>query len=535
MKPTNGSPAKPWHARPAGRPIALGLAAIILVVPAGLFWDSLVNYRLHSDDFAYVAASRNFPRACSNLFVPHNTHIVPAWRLLTWCMSAAAGSLANLQPVLAIASYSILVVVMILMGRIARRETQSTATGLLAMVAVGVTSLEKTSATWYSAGQTLWAGLGVLMMLLSLQGWRKSGGAWRLVAAAFWAWFAGAMWTIGHIAGPAGAVYLWFDGRPQSRRAAVVPLAATVVSILLALGLGAKKMDATVSFHGRTAKEAFSVVTGTSYTLQAIPENLILGNLGLTSETHAVQGLVLCLALLAGWAWTMRTSRSPSPLEAAGAVIVAGAYVVEWSFRAYMPFRYLRGIVPWYDTIPHLGAVLFVVGLWGRIRHLKEREPLSWGELLGIVGVVCALIAVHQPRITAWIIRDMPEMRPEEKELYLIEPLQRFRGVILASEFAHWQKLHLARLDRAEPVAKRLGIGRGLIRQAFGRVLAPEIPKEYDAADMLDLPEKGREHDPAVARSALARYFTMEPEPFLPLPARPAPKVAGGAKPVGPP
>ena len=67
--------------------------------------DPIAIYRLYSDDFAYVAASRTFPRTLSNLFVPHNTHIVPAWRLLTWALSAIAGRLANLQLVLAAASY----------------------------------------------------------------------------------------------------------------------------------------------------------------------------------------------------------------------------------------------------------------------------------------------------------------------------------------------------------------------------------------------------------------------------------------------
>ena len=37
-----------------------------------------------------------------------------------------------------------------------------------------------------------------------------------------------------------------------------------------------------------------------------------------------------------------------------------------WSFRGYMAFWTLRGVVLWYDTVPHLGAVLFVSGWWAR-------------------------------------------------------------------------------------------------------------------------------------------------------------------------
>src|SRR4051812_34010640 len=87
--------------RPLGR---LGLALLVSLIVAGpwvLFFapislpgrahiarDPAAIYRLYSDDFAYVAASRTLPSTVANLFVPHNTHIVPAWRLLTWALVA---------------------------------------------------------------------------------------------------------------------------------------------------------------------------------------------------------------------------------------------------------------------------------------------------------------------------------------------------------------------------------------------------------------------------------------------------------------
>ncbi len=39
---------------------------------------------------------------------------------------------------------------------------------------------------------------------------------------------AGWFWTVGHMAGPAAVVYLWFDGRRRCKEAASVPLAATI-------------------------------------------------------------------------------------------------------------------------------------------------------------------------------------------------------------------------------------------------------------------------------------------------------------------
>src|SRR5277367_2412718 len=142
--------------RPVGRP---GLAVVILAIataPAVLFFDPatyqpmrrghivrepLSLYKLFSDDVAYVASSRNWQRTVSNLFVPHNTHIVPAWRIVTWAVVAGSGNLERLPAVLAIASYSILVAVMLLTGRLVARETGRTMLGLGSMVLVGTTSL----------------------------------------------------------------------------------------------------------------------------------------------------------------------------------------------------------------------------------------------------------------------------------------------------------------------------------------------------------------------------------------------------------
>ena len=112
------------------------LVALIATGPWLLFFDPIscpgrghiprdptAIYRLYSDDFAYVAASRTLPHTMANLFVPHNTHIIPAWRVLTWFLVAWSGTLVKLPEVLAEAAYAILVAVMLLTGRLVARET----------------------------------------------------------------------------------------------------------------------------------------------------------------------------------------------------------------------------------------------------------------------------------------------------------------------------------------------------------------------------------------------------------------------------
>src|ERR1017187_8404762 len=178
-----------WLSRPLGIASTVVLLIAVCSAPAWLFFDPLsyiprdpiATYRMQSDDFAYCSASRNWTRTVEGLFIPHNTHIVPAWRLVTWGMVACAGRLSRLPEVLATASDGILVAGMLLTGRLVARESGRSGLGLAAMAAVGTSSLMFSAAIRYSAGQPLWAGFGILATLWYLQGWRRSGGWLRLL------------------------------------------------------------------------------------------------------------------------------------------------------------------------------------------------------------------------------------------------------------------------------------------------------------------------------------------------------------------
>ena len=77
--------------------------------PAHIPRDPAAIYRLYSDDFAYVSASRTLPRTIANCSCRTTRTSCPAWRLLTWALVAWGGSLENLPAVLAEAAYGILV------------------------------------------------------------------------------------------------------------------------------------------------------------------------------------------------------------------------------------------------------------------------------------------------------------------------------------------------------------------------------------------------------------------------------------------
>lgn len=348
------------------------------------------------------------------------------------------------------------------------------------------------------------------------------------------------------------------------------PWCATAVTVALMLLL-APPMDSRVSFHGRTVREAFHPVRGAVITAQAIPENLVLANLGLDAPTTPIQGLVLTLCLILLWASrrlrpqtaavpparAATDSASPdvapqdvagrrwfwpsftfNPLECAGAATVVGCYLLEWTFRGYFEYHYLRTltpytIVPWYDVIPQIGAVLFAMGWWSGPHRPNGSIPRAgYGRLtppsrsaaLGLALLTLGLVSLNRPRVDALIRGTCPPLVGSENEQFRIERLQTMRANALLLLRVNWQRRYLRRLDQAERVARRLGIGQDGIRAAFGNIIIPgstgritPVQRElYDVAAILDLPAQGRLTDPAAIRAVLERYLLLEPEPRPP-------------------
>ena len=462
--------------RPVG-PAGLVVVTILLATaPAILFFDPadyrprrghvarapLDIYILYSDDIAYVSASRTFSSTLANLFVPHNAHVVPAWRLVTWVLVASAGSLARLPDVLAVASYSILVAVMLLAGRLVARETGKAALGYVAMVLAGTTSLMLVPATWYSAGQPLWAGFGVLAVLWFAQSYRRSRRWQALALAAIATPLSGWLWAAGHVAGPVAAVYLWVDSRRRCRLAATGLLAVTALTVALTLAIGGSQINNAISFHGRSPRQAADPTQGLLHTAQAITENLALGNLGLTVYTTATQGALLTACILLVWSsrWWLRLVQNARaadfvrlrPLECAGAALVLSSYLIEWTFRGYMDYQYLRTknlrfIVPWYDAIPQIGLVLLLAGWWSATRSNSARldkthdsMPLTWLGTLGLGVLVTAMIVLNRPKVDLLVRETVPALSPSELKALPISRLQTMRANVLLLNQAESQR-----------------------------------------------------------------------------------------------
>ena len=254
------------------------------------------------------------------------------------------------------------------------------------MVGGGDDSVMASPTCWYSAGQTLWAGFGILATLWYAQCWRRSRLNARAPTGRGLGQLAGWFWTIGHLAGPVAAVYLWLTAGDDAGWPPRCPMAATVLGVARGAALGGGKIDSTVSFHGREhAAQAAGPLAGFVHTAQAIPENLILANLGLKAQTTAAPGeLVISLDFGRSWAASQRAAgRGIASVQSAGMHRVWPWFSEPtWSSGrcgAIFRFRSLRTInlgmiVPWYDVVPQIGAVLFVAG-W--CRPGPRGEPAS--------------------------------------------------------------------------------------------------------------------------------------------------------------
>jgi hypothetical protein len=499
--------------RRAPKSLLLILAAILLTLPAWIMGDALEAFWLKLDDFVYIAEARTMSVTLENLFTPHNAHVVPLFRLLTHSLLRLSGGLSSLPGALGLASYSALAMAQLGVGLLVARETRSPARGLVAMAILGLSTVIEPPVIWYSAGQSLWAGVTALAALLAAQSFRSSGGARSLILATSLAIAAPAVWSGGYVAGPAAAVYLLSDGRPRCRKAAVVLLVAALAYAGIAVAIAGPQMFAVQDIHHRSIGLPERFARGAIHTSQAIPEILVLANLGIDATTTPVQGLVLTLGLAAAW-FALKRGAQPSPLEAAGATVVILGFGMAYSFRATFGFDSLRGL-GWYQTIPQIGAVLFITGWPPRA---GDRPPVdaTMREVAEVVSLAIALTLLHLPRAQRVFLAELPPLSEHERSKYPLPSLQRLRGRYLAEERASRQRRFLRRIDRASQLAVEVGVSGDAVRRALGRRIGPGMPEklaEFDAASLLTPPPVQRaDLDPSRLRVLFDEAMTIEPD-----------------------
>src|SRR5262249_53362683 len=156
----------------------------------------------------------------------------------------------------------------------------------------------------------------------------------------------------------------------------------------------------------------------------------------------------------------------PNALEATGFTLVIISFLMVYTFRGDLHFDFLRAY-GWYDAIPQVGAVLFVAGWWTALRTpLRPKRPLTSRGLVSVAGLAVVLLVLNVPRADR-IFVGWAGLSGRESG--------RHEALAVASRRAEHQRSFLARLDRAEQIAAREGIGRRAIRAVFGRVIGPGV------------------------------------------------------------
>ncbi|MFO0908844.1 MAG: hypothetical protein U0794_10880 [Isosphaeraceae bacterium] len=379
---------KLWVGQPAPWIWFLDITALLLVAPLILWLDPFDGYRpgseglddlgsrlaalarpfatnrLQLDDFEYVAESRTPAALSRSAFTPHNTHLVPLFRVWTYLWVRAAGSLAELPEAFGVAGYLTYVVTMLLLGHVIAWESGRTAHGFAFMALFGVSALLEPTVRWFAASQALLAGTVVLASLAAWQRWR-AGGSWVWLLLGTLATMAAPLvWSGGYVAGPAGLVYLLASGQSRDRRVAWVPLAGSLAVAVAAALVAGSTIAAPANFHDRTLREAINPIQGAISTAQGCVEILALHNLGLEAlATTAGQGSCSACSV---WPRGLRGAAAPAranPLEAAGATVLHSRFRPDQRGGGATSRSIASATLSWYQAIPQLGAVLFLAGM----------------------------------------------------------------------------------------------------------------------------------------------------------------------------
>jgi hypothetical protein len=509
------APLKPtWWREPAGVWALAALTVLILAAARWLMDDEIRTYALGDDDFTYIAHSRDWPTTRGNLLTPNATHIVPIFRLWTWALVEASGELRGMPWVFGVATYLALAVTAGAVGLLVTLETGQTALGLAAVTVLGVSSVILPTAIWYAAGQALWAGAWIVLTILMARAWSLKGGGWRLGLTALTALAAPAIWSGGLLAGPAALAYLWVKKSSGGRGALLVLAGTSALAFLVILVLTLGMIKQTPLIWEQHAKLWPRPIQGALHVAQAIVETLVFGNLGLDAVTTPFQAVVFVLGLAGLWSWSRSGPGRINPLEAAGATIVVGSYLLVYLLRGNLPFSSLRPVV-WYHAIPQVGAVLFAAGWWAGLRPANP-GPLTRRGVLAVSALVVTTALIQAPRVERYLIANAPAMMPGEARTLLGPEIQRTRALYLNIERREQQARALARLDKVRSLALRQNIGRQALHDVFGRLKIPGLKANEgvpDAFDLLSLPLDYRSAPVDGLRLHATFDYLLRPEP----------------------
>jgi hypothetical protein len=430
--------------------------AAISAASLALYARWVVRPYLAVDDFQILARSWTWQRTWDGLWVPANEHAMPAGRLTTWGLVLLAGRaaavpyLAALQGPLAVLAGTLLLYLFV------RRELGHPLYALVAAALFGVSTVYEQAVYWFSASFSVLTLDTLLLALLAAQAWRRSRRPAFLALCVLGAALAPTWFASGILAGPLCALYLLPPGdepggkrlpaRLRSALVALVPLLGSALFLAVSLPRTAEHIMHLPHYGEKTALGSFHPLRGLQFTFWSVVENLLLGQLGVSS-VNVPFGMAVAvwplLIVLGAWWWRGAPAGRRQMLLGLG-LIFAG-YLLVYSARADWGYEGWMNTPLWsrYHLLPQLGLALFLSGGLPRGAGLLKPRPdalLTREQLAALLALVAALAAVQFPR-TVWT-----EWTPS--------------GDV--------QQQTLRRIDEADALCRRYRIGAATAQAALG-------------------------------------------------------------------
>jgi hypothetical protein len=429
---------------------------------------SFVGPVIFYDDFPILAQSRTWQRTCEGLWAPQNEHAMPLGRLLCFALEALAGQLPLVPSLTCLVGPMALLLGLGLLYVFVRRELEHPFYALLAVVLFAVTSVYHQAVWWFAASFVILSLDTILLGLLAVQSWRKTGRGLYLDLAFLACLLAPAWFALGIVGGPLCCLYLLLPDYHNNqsrctRHWTLLPFAGTVLFLAISLPRTAQAILHTGHYGDQTALEAFHPLIGLQYTGRSLVDNLLLGLVGVAGI--ALPGwciVVILLVVVALGIWWWRQA-SDHRLMLLGLGLIGSSYVLCYSARALWDYQLM--VEPQfsrYHLLPHLGLVLFFCGgLSGRAGR--------W-FILDAVGA----ITVRQQRMVYGLI----------VACFLV---QLPRGLICSSptdwhQFAEvrQQQAVLRRIEEVDSRCRKYHIAADAARQALGKL---DVPLSLDTID----------------------------------------------------
>ena len=453
-------------------PFLLACATFLL-----LHVRSLVGPVIFYDDFPILVQSRTWQRTCQGLWAPQNEHAMPLGRLLCFGLEALAGQLPMVPFLTCLVGPMALLLGLGLLYVFVRRELGHPFYALLAVVLFAVTSVYHQAVWWFAASFVIPSLDTILLGLLAVQRWRRTGRDLYLGLSVLACLLAPAWFALGVLGGPLCCLYLVqtsfsHDPKgsavgPASRRSdarlrlaakqisiSLLPLVGTALFLAISLPRTAEAILHTGHYGEQTAIEAFHPLIGLQYTARSLIDNLLLGLVGVTGIALPGWCIVMILpVVVAAGVWWWRQSREHR-LMLLGLGLIGSSYLLCYSARALWDYEQM--VEPQfsrYHLLPHLGLVLFFCGglpgradRWFTLDATGAITVRQRGMVFGLIGV-CFLVQLPRGLIcsspTGW--HQFAEVREQQAVLRRIEEVDaRCRKWHIGAEAA---RQTLGRLD----------------------------------------------------------------------------------------